>query len=972
MLNNILFKALLKISKENRENNYIYSDVYFPKALMKKKYQKEKQKQLLYNLDKIYNSKKSNQTTKIKDSKGIIQKIQKKINNEDKFSETKKTTYFSKTDLNNISTLPKVNSQKNNNIHLNNLKIKYNINNNFNTNKIDDMHLTPRKLNSFLFNENSKNNSYINKRNNNDSKSSINFHILKINSPKEKIEKSISLNTFNLKKFRESFYQKKFYKLIRLKAFNKKIIKNNSKESNEDEKNYKLINKNRLMHRFNFRIKSNQTKHELKYNSNVKKNLSISFQKFMNKKKNYSTKYYPMIQIDNFREKYIPIKNIGNHVSKIKEELTIPLPLYKCISRAKENNDIYYYSINKMYINQISEYMNHRINWELITDKNEEKNLTINFSWRYYSNRINYNKYKYNPELFNTNTFNLKKMRMINLFERNYEVGNKKYMFLNLIKYCDKINMNVFNIVPFTIIINNSPEVELALEALKDIVSFINKDKSNYKDIITNRKYNEHFWFDKNYEDVNKQYICINKNFLSEKNYWIIKPTDLYQGKCVEIFSDYEQIYKQCKNIFRGVNTRVLPEYAIREEDDIYNDNETFINTDDDMNNTNTINKRKTSYSKMYCSNEIIIQKYLDNPLLYNKRKFDIRCFVLVDWNLNVFYCREGHLKASSFMYDINNINKNFLSEKNYWIVKPTDLYQGKCIDLFESFEKIYKKCKNIFRGVDKRTLPEISIKEDDESEESDNNDDGIYCCENILNNTLNKKKTYISRMYCSNEIIIQKYLDNPLLYNGRKFDIRCFVLVDYNLNLYFFKEGHLKGSSELYNLNNNSKFIHITNYSLQKKSCKFETYEEGNEISYADFKKFLISQNIPLTNFDAIINQMKLLVEISMKSVGKKLFRTYPVLSFEIFGYDFIIDNEFKPWILEINNNPGLAISSPVIEKIIPRMMDDAFRLTIDKIFNTRYSEDCVEENGKYKSRFKLDGYGDDENVFEFLCNIK
>ena len=132
--------------------------------------------------------------------------------------------------------------------------------------------------------------------------------------------------------------------------------------------------------------------------------------------------------------------------------------------------------------------MNHRINWELITDKNEEKNLTINFSWRYYSNRINYNKYKYNPELFNTNTFNLKKMRMINLFERNYEVGNKKYMFLNLIKYCDKINMNVFNIVPFTIIINNSPEVELALEALKDIVSFINKDKSNYKDIITNRK----------------------------------------------------------------------------------------------------------------------------------------------------------------------------------------------------------------------------------------------------------------------------------------------------------------------------------------------------------------------------------------------------------------------------------------------------------------------------------------------------
>ena len=226
--------------------------------------------------------------------------------------------------------------------------------------------------------------------------------------------------------------------------------------------------------------------------------------------------------------------------------------------------------------------------------------------------------------------------------------------------------------------------------------------------------------------------------------------------------------------------------------------------------------------------------------------------------------------------------------------------------------------------------------------------------------------------MYCSNELIVQKYLDKPLLYNNRKFDIRCFVLVDYNLNLYFFKEGHLKGSSELYNLNDNNKFIYITNYSLQKKSSKFETYEEGNEISYNDFKKFLISQNISLDNFNNIINQMKLLVEISMKAVGKKLLKTNPVLSFEIFGYDFIIDNEFKPWILEINNNPGLAISSPVIEKIIPRMLDDAFRLTIDKIFNTQYDRECIDENGKYKSRFKLDGYNDEENVFEFLCNIK
>ena len=130
--------------------------------------------------------------------------------------------------------------------------------------------------------------------------------------------------------------------------------------------------------------------------------------------------------------------------------------------------------------------------------------------------------------------------------------------------------------------------------------------------------------------------------------------------------------------------------------------------------------------------------------------------------------------------------------------------------------------------------------------------------------------------------------------------------------------------------------------------------------------------EKIPLENFDKIIEGMKFLVKLSFKAVGSKLFKTQDALSFELFGYDFIIDNDFKPWILEINNNPGLCISSSVIKKIIPRMIDDAFRLTIDKVFETKYSEECIDINGKYKSRFPIEGLTDDENIFEFLCNIK
>ena len=94
--------------------------------------------------------------------------------------------------------------------------------------------------------------------------------------------------------------------------------------------------------------------------------------------------------------------------------------------------------------------------------------------------------------------------------------------------------------------------------------------------------------------------------------------------------------------------------------------------------------------------------------------------------------------------------------------------------------------------------------------------------------------------MNCSNDIFIQKYLDNPLLYNNRKFDIRCFILFDSNFNVFYCKEGHLKGSSEEYDLNNTNNFIHVTNHSIQKKSNKFEKYEYGNEISYKAFKEYL------------------------------------------------------------------------------------------------------------------------------------
>ena len=61
----------------------------------------------------------------------------------------------------------------------------------------------------------------------------------------------------------------------------------------------------------------------------------------------------------------------------------------------------------------------------------------------------------------------------------------------------------------------------------------------------------------------------------------------------------------------------------------------------------------------------------------------------------------------------------------------------------------------------------------------------------------------------------------------------------------------------------------------------------------------------------------------------------------FEIFGYDFMMDIDFNVYLLEINTNPGLEISSPWIKAIVPRMVDDALRLTMDEVFPPKYQFD-------------------------------
>ena len=49
---------------------------------------------------------------------------------------------------------------------------------------------------------------------------------------------------------------------------------------------------------------------------------------------------------------------------------------------------------------------------------------------------------------------------------------------------------------------------------------------------------------------------------------------------------------------------------------------------------------------------------------------------------------------------------------------------------------------------------------------------------------------------------------------------------------------------------------------------------------------------------------------------------------SFDLFGFDIILDSDLKPWILEVNLSPSLAFDSPLDYHIKSNLLVDAFNV--------------------------------------------
>ena len=224
---------------------------------------------------------------------------------------------------------------------------------------------------------------------------------------------------------------------------------------------------------------------------------------------------------------------------------------------------------------------------------------------------------------------------------------------------------------------------------------------------------------------------------------------------------------------------------------------------------------------------------------------------------------------------------------------------------------------------------------------------------------------------------MIQKYIEKPLLYENKKFDIRFYILVTPNTKLYICKDMYIRLSAFNYDLNDTRKFGHLTNIALQKYSQNYD--EEKAIINKTALETYIRNTIKPDFNFEQEISpKIRQIVCILGAVILKKfLVFTSTKKNFEIFGLDFMIDHQLKVWFIEVNTNPAITLGNTFIDQLIPRMLDDAFKLTLDRQFpmpnvkqhsNGFLSKEEIQDIRRTykKTVFKMEGFNDNESIWE------
>ncbi|XP_049554777.1 probable tubulin polyglutamylase TTLL9 isoform X2 [Orcinus orca] len=174
---------------------------------------------------------------------------------------------------------------------------------------------------------------------------------------------------------------------------------------------------------------------------------------------------------------------------------------------------------------------------------------------------------------------------------------------------------------------------------------------------------------------------------------------------------------------------------------------------------------------------------------------------------------------------------------------------------------------------------------------------------------------------------VAQHYIENPYLIGGRKFDLRVYVLVMSYMPLraWLYRDGFARFSNTRFTLNSiDDQYVHLTNVAVQKTSPDYHP-KKGCKWMLQRFRQYLASKHGP-TAVETLFSDMDNIFIRSLQSVQKVIISDKHC--FELYGYDILIDQDLKPWLLEVNASPSLTASSQEDYELKTCLLEDTLHI--------------------------------------------
>ncbi|KAI8075302.1 tubulin-tyrosine ligase family-domain-containing protein [Gongronella butleri] len=249
------------------------------------------------------------------------------------------------------------------------------------------------------------------------------------------------------------------------------------------------------------------------------------------------------------------------------------------------------------------------------------------------------------------------------------------------------------------------------------------------------------------------------------------------------------------------------------------------------------------------------------------------------------------------------------IEDRHRFILKPSLANKAAGIYVFDSIAKI----EEIFASDDEEEDDDDN--DNDDQGEDDDGDDG--------------------NMAHLREWVIQRYIDRPLLIDGRKFHVRAYVLAVGNIQVYLYRDMLALFAMKDYTLDDLSDSLqHLTNTCVQADQPDFD--EEAVVRLFWD-----LHAHIPKKDLDAIFRQMQLILHDVFDACVSEMttFQALPN-AFEIFGVDFLIDQDLNVYFLEANAFPDFKQTGKKLQHVIQELFAATTKTAIEPFFLHRPAE--------------------------------